>query len=132
MFTLNTKVRFHDTDAAGVVFFANYFRLAHDAYEAFMSSIGFEFGEIIAAGRYHILIVRAEADYRRALKAAEHVRVHVNVDTIGRSSFALAYEIVDSEDQVTATVRTVHVTMDPGTASKIDLPEKLRHKLAGG
>ena len=31
----------HDIDAAGVLFFAHLYRHAHDAYEAFMSDIGF-------------------------------------------------------------------------------------------
>ena len=37
----------HDIDAAGVLFFAHLYRHAHDAYEAFMSNIGFSLDEII-------------------------------------------------------------------------------------
>ncbi|MDM7914542.1 MAG: hypothetical protein QUU85_04650 [Candidatus Eisenbacteria bacterium] len=36
----HTRVRFHEADPAGIVFFARVFRYAHDAYEAWLRSIG--------------------------------------------------------------------------------------------
>jgi acyl-CoA thioesterase FadM len=36
MFKTQTNVKLHDTDAAGILFFSNHFRIAHTAYEDFM------------------------------------------------------------------------------------------------
>jgi hypothetical protein len=38
MYTYQTTIRLHHTDAAGVVFFSNLFVIAHDAYESFLES----------------------------------------------------------------------------------------------
>lgn len=32
MFTYKTQIRLHDTDAAGILFFAQQFEIIHDAY----------------------------------------------------------------------------------------------------
>ena len=61
----------HDTGAAGRLYFANQFRLAHEAYEAFMASLGFPIGDILKAGRFGLPIVRAEADYKAALSVGD-------------------------------------------------------------
>ena len=34
MFETKTNIKLHDTDAAGITFFANHYRIAHTAYEA--------------------------------------------------------------------------------------------------
>ncbi len=41
MFTYKTKISLHDTDAAGIIFFANQFKIVHDAYEDLLESFGF-------------------------------------------------------------------------------------------
>jgi 1,4-dihydroxy-2-naphthoyl-CoA hydrolase len=39
-FTYNRTVRFQDTDAAGVVYFANVLSMCHEAYEASLAASG--------------------------------------------------------------------------------------------
>ena len=47
-FEYRFSIRLHDTDAAGVLFFAHLLRHAHDAYEAFMEQAGFGLVGLIA------------------------------------------------------------------------------------
>ena len=47
MFTYQTKIKLHDTDAAGVIFFANQFKIIHDAYESLLEGIEFGFANLI-------------------------------------------------------------------------------------
>ncbi|MEE8405217.1 MAG: hypothetical protein V3S17_07475 [candidate division Zixibacteria bacterium] len=41
MYLHKLTAQVHDTDAAGVIYFANFYRMAHSTYEAFMESIGY-------------------------------------------------------------------------------------------
>ncbi len=130
MFTIDFSVRLPDTDAAGILFFGNYFRLAHDAYEAFMESIGFSLRYIVQEADFLVLIAHAEADYEKPLRLGDRATVELEVENIGRTSFVLSYSLRDVHNDIAATVKTVHVTVDKKSGDKVPLPEKLREKLA--
>ena len=130
MFTIDFSVRLPDTDAAGILFFGNYFRLAHDVYEAFMESIGFSLRHIVQEADFLVLIAHAEADYEKPLRLGDRATVELEVESIGQTSFVLSYSLKDAQNGVLAKVKTVHVTVDKKSGDKIPLPEKLREKLA--
>ncbi|MCK4607506.1 MAG: acyl-CoA thioesterase, partial [candidate division Zixibacteria bacterium] len=115
------------TDAAGVVFFANYFRIAHTAFEAFMKSIGCGVDYMIRSADFLILIVHAEADYKRPFLLGDTVSISVEAAGTGATSFVLTYLMRDSAGHVRVTVRTAHVAIDKKTGEKILLPEKVRN-----
>ncbi len=127
MFETQTNVKLHDTDAAGVVFFANYFRIAHTAFEAFMKSVGCGVDYMVRTADFLILIVHAEADYKRPFLLGDTVSISVEATGAGTSSFALTYLIRDADGDVCVTVRTAHVAVDKKTGEKIPLPEKVRN-----
>lgn len=129
MFTIDFSVRLPDTDAAGILFFGNYFRLAHDVYEAFMESIGFSLSDVITKADFLILIAHSEADYKKPLRLGEKFTMELRVGEIGQTSFVLSYSLKDAQNGIVAKVKTVHVTVDKKSGDKIPLPEKLREKL---
>ena len=129
MYTYRTAVKLHDTDAAGVLFFANYFRLAHEAYEAWMSAVGFDFFHLIHEADYLVLIVRAECDFRRPLRVGDGVTVRMTASGIGRSSFTLAYTVVDDDDRVVAQGATVHACVGKPGLNSVPLPAGLKTEL---
>ncbi|MFP4063447.1 MAG: acyl-CoA thioesterase, partial [Halochromatium sp.] len=71
------RVALHDTDAAGVLFFAHLFRHAHDAYEAMMARIGWPLDGLIRERQLGLPLVHAEADYRRPMRHGDQVAVRV-------------------------------------------------------
>lgn len=129
MFSVLSTVRLHHTDAAGVLFFGDYFRLAHDAYEDFLESIGYSISHVLENAESLLLIVHAESDYRRPLHAGEHCLINVTVERIGGSSFILAYTISSESGSEAANLRTVHVAADRTTGKKCPLPADLVEKL---
>lgn len=129
MYTYDTSIKLHQTDAAGVLFFANYFTIAHDAYEAFLESISHPFSEIFAKKDYLLLIVHAEADYMQPLTVGEVVSVEIRVARMGRTSYSLAYSIKNGTGKAVGAVKTVHATVDGKTHRPIRLPDSLRSAL---
>lgn len=129
MFKWRTTVKLHDTDAAGVMFFGNQFRLAHDCYEAMMAQIGCPLAWIIRDADYLVLIVKAEAEYKKPLTTEERIELQLRIEKIGESSYTILQEIRDASGELTGTVRTVHVAMDKVTRRKRPLPDNLRAAL---
>ena len=129
MFSYEMSVKLHDTDAAGLLFFGHQFKMAHDAYEKFMESIGFDFAHIINESDYLIAIVHTEADFKRALYVGDKLNIQLRVDGIGDSSYTLAYDLLDKDQNSAGTVKTVHVCIDKKDRQKRTLPESLRAAL---
>ncbi|WP_295456054.1 acyl-CoA thioesterase [uncultured Thiodictyon sp.] len=129
-YAYSLRIRLHDTDAAGVMFYGHLFRHAHDAYESFMEQLGFPLHDLIgtatAGPKVRLPITRAQARYERPLRLGERVRVELWVAEVRRRTFALNYRFQDAQGRTCATAQTLHCLVgedDPG------LPEGLRNAL---
>lgn len=125
-FIYQTSVRFHDVDFAGIVFFARIFFYAHDAYEAWLRSIGCYLEIPVAERGYALPFVHAEADYHEPLRAGQNVSIEVTPIAVGKSSYTLKARIRTEPDTCNATVTTVTVCADPQTRRSQPLPDELR------
>ena len=130
MHIYRTQINLHDTDAAGLLFFSNQFKLIHDAYEALLEKIGFGFGELLRNQPFFLPIVHAQSDYKAPLFVGDWITIHVRVASLGTTSFTFAYEIFKDDGTLVGTARTVHVTIAKDTQQKIPLPELMKARIA--
>lgn len=128
MYTITKQLHLHDTDAAGRLYFAHQFRLAHEAYESFMVELGFPLADILKAGRFGLPIVRAEADYKASLRVGDEVAIEVKPVRIGQTSFTLLSRFVRAGRTV-GRVTTIHVAVNARRGTKCPLPARLRKAL---
>lgn len=128
MFTHSTTVRLHDTDAAGVLYFAHQFRLAHEAYEAFMDLAGSSLGSLLKKGTLALPIVHAEADYRAPLRVGDALEISLRLQRLGKTSFTLVSRI-SSNGQTSGYVTTTHVAVNRRNGRKTPLPAPLKKAL---
>ena len=128
-FTYKTQIRLHDTDAAGLIFFANQFKIIHDAYELLLENFGFSFPQMLKGGKYFLPIVHAESDYKAHLFVGDKITVSIKVGHIGTTSFSFEYAIHNDRKILVGTAQTVHVTINPKTHKKVSLPVQLRTAL---
>ncbi len=125
MFTTTKTILFRDADPAGVLFFARYLALAHDAYEEFMTSRGMMFREQLEEKGLLWPVIHAESDHRIALRLGDKTAIQVSVAEVTRRTFTIAYEFRTPEGEVAARCRTVHAAVDRKTGRAIHLPEHL-------
>lgn len=125
----NYTIKLHDTDAAGILFFANQFRIIHDLYESFLGEIGFAFRDCLDRREFFIPIIHARSDFKIPLMVGDVVTITLNIVNIGQTSFKISYRLVDQSGNLAGTAETVHVTIDPTSKAKIDLPDRLRRQL---
>ena len=129
MFIYKHKIRFQDTDAAGVIFFPNQFCFYQEAFEAFLESIGYDLATMAPKSRYHLPVVHAEADYNAPLHLGDTITITLKVEHVGNSSLAFYADILKQGKITAGTIKVVHVSVDARTRKKIPLPKKLRDKM---
>ncbi len=122
-------IKLRDTDAAGLLFFANQLVYAHDLYELFLERIGFPLPQVIRQEPFLLPIVHVESDYLAKLEVGEQVEIILTVAKISDSSFTLAYQLFNSAGESAGKAKTVHVAVDKKRGQKIKLPDKLRNAL---
>ncbi len=129
MFTYQTKIKMHHTDAAGRLFFGHQFALCHEAYENFLEHISLPFAELLRTKNYFLPIIHAEADYKKQLFVGDLIEIELKVTNIGQTSFTMGYDLKDTKGQVVGTASTTHVSIDNKAQTKITLPQELKEKL---
>ena len=129
MFKKDYFVTLPDTDAAGILFFGNYFKLAHVIYEEFMTEIDYSLRYVLDEADNLILIVHSEADYKKSLYLGDKFQISLQVTKIGNSSFELSYTFADSNENIVASVKTVHVVVSKEKSKPTRIPETLKEKL---
>lgn len=123
-FTYSRRVRFPDTDAAGVVYFANYLSICHEAYEEALADRDIELKRLFNDSGVMIPIAQAHCDYLRPLQCGDSLEVEVSPELVKESEFKLNHKIfiVGSVRKLAATAQTTHVCIDATTRRRTALP----------
>lgn len=123
-FIYSRRIRFADTDAAGVVYFANYLSICHEAYEESLLQTGVELQDFFREAGIVIPIAHSSADYLRPLACGDLIEVEVVAELIQESGFSVAYKLskVGPLPKLAARIRTDHVCIDSQTRRRTALP----------
>ena len=128
MHRLRVNVGLAHTDAAGVVFQAEYFRLFHDAYEDFLARAGFPIAKLLAQGRVGLPVVHAEADFRTPLRVGDRLSIELRVEEVASRRYAIGYR-ARCRGRIAATGRTVHVAIALPAGKACAIPAGLARML---
>ena len=119
-FTHPVHVRYLEVDAQGVVFNAWYLAWFDDAMTAYLLHGGLPYRTMLDAG-YDVQLVRSEIDWKAGVGFGDEVEVAVSTARIGRTSFALDFEVRRGPD-VTCAGRTVYVVIATDGSGKREIP----------
>jgi 1,4-dihydroxy-2-naphthoyl-CoA hydrolase len=133
-FAYPRTAHFADTDAAGVVFFANYLAICHEAYEEALSASGIDLKSFFADNGVVVPIAKSEAEYLRPISCGDKLSVSLQVKALTESSYEIRFEITRLRlpAKCAARVRTEHVCIDSTTRVRKPLPTKLLDFVAAG
>lgn len=127
MFTTKYKIAFCETDPGGILFFAEFFKIAHVAYERFFESLNLEKNYFLD-DEYILPIVHSNADYLSPVKFGDELVCEVKVGKIGITSFELVYLLMN-KDKTAAKILTKHVAVKKKGFEKAEIPNELLGKL---
>ncbi len=123
------RVYYEDTDAAGVVYYANYLRFAERARTEFLREIGFGQAQILEEFGVVLAVRRCTADYAKPAFHDETLEMHTRIVEIAGASFGMEQNVFrDGELLVSMDLRLVCMT---GAGKAARIPEPVRAKMAG-
>jgi 1,4-dihydroxy-2-naphthoyl-CoA hydrolase len=135
-FTYPRTIHFRDTDAAGVVYFANVLSICHEAYEASLMMSGINLKDFFAHPKFALPIIHANIDFRRPMYCGEQYEVYVKPRSLSPNKLEISYSILLPQvpesvvtQAVTAQAVTVHLCIDPATRDRLDLPPEIERWL---
>ncbi len=113
-------VRYLEVDAQGVVFNSWYLAWFDEAMAAFFADRGLPYRSMMDAG-YDVQLVRSEIDWMAGIGFGDRVEIAVSTARIGRTSFALDFEVRRGHES-TCTARTVYVVIATDGSGKQEIP----------
>jgi 1,4-dihydroxy-2-naphthoyl-CoA hydrolase len=123
-FSYTRTVHFPDTDAAGVVFFARYLSICHEAYEEALAAAGVPLATFFADHGVVVPVAKSEATYLRPLVCGDKLRIDLTPVALSENSYAIDYVIwkTGTADKRAAVIRTEHVCISSTTRERLPLP----------
>ncbi len=125
-FSCDYTIQFRDTDAAGVVYFANIISICHIGYEASLLRSGIDLKSFVTNSEFAVPITHVSADFFKPLFCGDRITIQLTTSSIDRCKFEIAYQIRSTEDlALSATAITKHVVINPLTRKRQELPKIL-------
>lgn len=119
-------IHFQDTDAAGVVYFANVLAMCHEAYEASLAASGINLKLFFGNSDFAIPIVHASVDFLRPMFCGDRLNIHLNTTKINDSKFMINYQVFAPDtDNLLAKAITQHVCIDAINRIKKEFPPEI-------
>jgi len=110
-FRLNRRVAFSETDAAGIVHFANFFRYMEDAEHAFLRHLGLRVHHDHEAGTSGFPRVSAACDYLAPLRFEDQFTIDLRVTGKTGKSITYAFTFTRPDGNETVEVATGRLTV---------------------
>lgn len=99
-FVWPVRVYYEDTDAAGIVYYANYLRFMERARTEWLRALGYEQDELSRDHNLVFVVTRSDLRYLQAARFNEELRVMTALERLRAVSFDVAQEIDDARGNV--------------------------------
>ena len=120
-FSAQRRVRFHETDAMGVVHHASYLRYLEDARVDYLRQLGRPYSTLRDVDRIEFAVIGIDLSYRLPLQFDEVFEVHAGIASVRRASFTLEY-LVERDGIAVLDGHTRHAALEVGTHRPVRVP----------
>jgi len=133
VFRISRRIEFADTDMAGIVHFANFFRFMEAAEVDFLRSRGLSVVMYWEGHRISFPRVAASCDYLRPIRFQDVVEITVSLQRLGRKSATYAFEFFRGSELIArGQVSSVCCVAAEGGIKSIEIPASIRQMLESG
>ena len=117
----NVKVYYEDTDAGGVVYYANYLKYLERARTEALSTIGLSNLQIKDKFGALILVKSCNIDYKKSAKLEDELKIRSFVKSVSKTSFFMNQIITNGE--TTIVEAQVHLVFVNDKGKPVKVPE---------
>jgi acyl-CoA thioester hydrolase len=131
-YSLPVVPRYAEVDQQGVVFNGHYFTWFDEACTGFLDHLGVTYPGLIDSG-HDIQVVHSEIDFVAPVRWRDAVRVAVQCQRIGLTSFTLGFDVLrqnaEVAEQTAVRGHNVYVVVSTEDWAKREVPALLREAL---
>lgn len=121
---IEARVYYEDTDAGGIVYYANYLRFMERARTEWLRAIGIESEKLMAERRLCFVVAKVEIAYKRPARLDDLLAIEAVVEDMGAARIRLRQNVTRGADLIAeAFVDIAMINLDTGRGTKI--PEDL-------
>ncbi len=110
------RVYYEDTDAQGVVYYANYFRFLERARTEWLRSLGVDMVRLMDEERRIFVVAEVQARFLAPARLSDELIVTARLEKLTRVTFDIEQNIyrdnVDGEKLIEATVKAAYLDAD--------------------
>lgn len=130
-FVVKRRVEFGDTDMAGIVHFANFFRYMESAETEFLHSVGMSVSWKVGESRLGFPRVSVGCDFKRPARFEDVLDIAVTVEEIGTRSVRYRFDFSRNADEIAVgRITTVYCRTTPDQRiESIEIPDDVRRNL---
>jgi acyl-CoA thioester hydrolase len=127
-FRLPIRVYYEDTDAAGVVYYANYLRFMERTRTEWLGSLGFDLATFESTHGVAFVVHRVEIDYRRPARLGDRLDATLALVELHRARMVALQQVWRGAEMLTDALVAV-ACIDRATFRPARIPLALRSRL---
>lgn len=127
-FSILVRVYYEDTDAAGLVYYANYLRFCERARTEWLRTLGFNQHRLMADAGIAFVVRSVEAQYRTPARLDDVLDVVSCISKLGGASLEFCQKIYRKEELVFSALISI-ACLDVARHRPTPLPSELRNRL---
>ncbi len=129
-FTWPVRVYYEDTDAGGVVFYANYLKFMERARTEWLRSFGYEQDQLMQEEGILFAVAAVDIRYRRPARFNDRLSVSCRVSDSGRTRISFEQTVVREDDgELMATATVTAASLDADSFRPRPMPAHMAEKL---
>eukprot|EP01034_Spumella_vulgaris_P042847 gene42847-53164_t len=106
-FTWNVRVYYEDTDAGGIVYYANYLKFFERARTEWLRAIGVDQHALLQAHDAMFVVKNVAAEYHAPAKLDDVLKLTLSIEKLGRASLQFVQQAWNGDQLLnTARVKT--------------------------
>lgn len=124
-FTFHYRVYYEDTDAGGVVYYANYLKFTERARTDMLREIGIDQSKLLEQDLAFV-VRKVEADYIRPARLDDMLKVTVEVQEIRKASMVIVQSIYNEEHTKLFEMTSLIASICPSRMKPVAMPDMIR------
>ena len=126
-FKFSIKVYYEDTDAGGVVYYANYLKFLERARSEAIYSLGFTNSSLLENDGVLLIVKSCNIEYKTPAKFEDILDIISEVDSFTKTSFIMKQNILRNEELI--SLADIHLVSVDKNGKPFKIPDGLKQKL---
>lgn len=123
------KVKWGDTDAAGIVFYPNFYKWMDEATHEFLAAIGYPTSSLYAEQQVSVPLLETHCQFKSPLSFEDHVTVRSKVEELHQKVFKISHTFFKEEKMVAEGYEVRAWTSFREKPKAIPIPNEVREKM---